>query len=150
MGNGKQLLASGRRMVSGDLAGMALGDESEFRAGEQADTRGAHHDKWRATDVSAANFSDLVAIAMPAASSRMISEMLQGKASHAAIRHWRNGRRKPPKWILDRLYLLAIERVQRLSSAIDPAIVRGVLGSHNLRSFMARRARERDAKKKPG
>lgn len=121
--------------------------ESQFASGDRELVGRSHDDSCRQSAVSTANFVELVNFAMPGISSRKLAKEL-GHCSHAAVRHWRNGRRKPPQWIVDRMYALAIRRVQSLTSTIERAQVAAILGTRNLKEFVARRARERDANKK--
>lgn len=128
---------------------MVLGDESEFRVGEQADTRGAHHDSRLATPLDVAKFRALLDFVMPNKSITQVAKAFEGRVSRASIGHWRTGHQMPPKWILDRLRELAIDRVRQLAT-IKTNVPPGATGARVLASYMARRARERDAKKKPG
>lgn len=121
--------------------------ETQFAGDASAINSRSHHDLSTKSEVSAKNFVQLLAIAAPGLSSIKVAKLLGNKCSHALVRHWRYGRRKPPQWAIDRLYLLAMQRIQRLTSNIDPGIARAILGTQNLKAFMARRARERDAKK---
>ncbi len=138
------MVAHGWRLVYG--ARMDTNDESEFRAGEQAHSLAAHRDLTLKSLGDNAKFAGLLDIALPNKSVRQVAKVFEGKASRTAIGHWRSGYRAPPKWILDKLCDMAFERVRQLAT-IKPGKIKGAIGARVLMAYMARRARERDAKK---
>ncbi len=129
--------------------GMDATNESEFQVGGQARRHAAHHDSRRKSLVSRTEFEALATFAAPNTTSIELAKMLQ-RCTPAAIRHWCNGHRDPPKWAMIRLAEMAHERVRQLVAKGKINTPLGEQGARVLMAYMARRARERDAKKKLG